>query len=660
MRRRRIRFPLLPLAAASVLLLWGCNPIPTGIWEISGTDAQLGPFQGTLEVRTGPEGGMEAIRLVELHDRTYPDGRTIELAWTGRVERALDEPWVLAFSLRRADFITEVGSVVRTEADRDPLPVRAWVRSAEADGLSLTYASSEDPDFHVEEVGVRAGEPGPEPIFRSERTVHATHPKPDPLIKALLFDLFETYHALPAVEPYVDHPAFQDAVHYQVVERTDFDYYRAHPDRIRVVNKVADAIGLEETAIRANAFRARFHEKASHYQAELTDRFVQPHGMVTGGLDLAGNEHPDYDGALWTGMYTYTQALRYRLTGEAEALEDVRRTLAAILTLMDITEDPRSFARTLRLASDPLPGGWHHGSGAFAHLDWREPGNNDMAKGLLMGMLAGWEVLPEGDPVRVQIPPHALGLIDLCEFMAEPAPECSATGSGLGLPSINPGAAYLMAGVTNDAPDLIALGLAWLRDPLLVAYAEVMGGGPIHVFGISDWSGNHLTLASTLALQWLLDRSGDAELAGIWRDASGRAWQILKTMDFPLHATLAVGVGALADPAEQEEAETMALWGLRTYPFPKHPYPVDHRIRGDFVLSPFPALPWKEDWVTNPGRQASLVAYGILESVGEKYWWKDNPFSIRGGGLGDEAVPGVDFLVIYWLARTHGLIGPED
>jgi hypothetical protein len=333
--------------------------IEPGVWSIRGTDAALGSFTGRLEIREAG-GGLEVSRVITLDDLTHDDGRAIDVVWTGEVGSRAPDSATLRLSLLRADFIRQVGELVRGPGDATPLEVVGSVRVGEERALAVTYAAADDPGFSVRETGVLEGPPGPAPIFRSGRSVRATHSEPDPITRGLLFALFESFHRLPEVAPFTDHPRFRRAVHFQVVERTDLDFYRANPERIRVVDKVVDAIAIAETEIRANAFRASFAEKAAFYQEGLSEEFVDGTGMVLEGVDEADMPIPDISSALWTGVYAWTQALRFRNTGEPEALDNLRRSLGGLFTLMDITGDPRTFARTLRAAParSPISTGW--------------------------------------------------------------------------------------------------------------------------------------------------------------------------------------------------------------------------------------------------------------------------------------------------------------
>ena len=643
-----------------------------GIWRLNGSDARLGSYTGLLELRERPnDGTLEAIRVVHLEHYSHQDGRGVDLVWTGTVADTAENGAQILVSLSRADFITQVGDVRRTAGDASPLKVFGKIQIG-SNGLDIHYTAPEDATFSVTENALRIGPSGSEPIWQSQRFERETHPDLAPFtlddtvkfvlstlfpnslldIDALqadprnyLFHYFADYHQLPAVQPYVNDPLFQRAMHLQIVDRTDFDYYQQNPNRLRVINKVVDPISLAETEIRANAFRTSLAAKESFYQEGLTREFVGPHGMVVRSIDALGQEQPDPDSALWTGVYTYTQALRYKISGEEEALTNLRRSLFGLLTLMDITGNSQTFARTLRLHAPVVEAPWHPGSGVFAQFDWLEGGNNDMAKGLVLGMIAGWEVLPQDDPLRQAISGHARGLLQLDVFQPNIADLRS-----------NEALAYLLAGVTNDgvlADLFVGTAQTLLRTPALKLYAQ-SGGGPFYLYGISDWSGNHLTLTTTLAFQRLLSHTNATDLQALWSRAPAVAWEKpLRRLDHPLHAALAVASGTLDDDAsKRKEAIDEVNWGLRSFPFPKHPYTVDHRIKGDFVLSPFPSLPWKQDWLTNAGRQQSIRAYPLFEQQVDEYRWNDGHFSTGGPGLGDQRVPGTDYLFLYWLSRN--------
>lgn len=630
------------------------------MWSIQGQDPVHGIYRGTLEIRKNGS-GLDVTRVVRFQAAKSGNGLQIGTVWTGRCESSRNSTAIAEFSLDRANFIVRAGGCTRIDADRTPFEVRGRIIEAAARDLLVEYGAQEDPDFSISESGVFANPVGPEPVWQSGRTVQpcSNAELPFHVLKPIFFGLLRNYHRQPAIRPFTRTTAFREARHFIVVDRTDFEFYRSNPHQIRLVDRVVDPISLAEEEIRASAFRSSLTDKAAYYQNLMDSGLVGRHGLVLNRMSPDGAERPDQDGALWTGIYAYTQALRYRLSGEAGALSNLRESLDGLFTLMDITGDPRTFARTLRLSGPPLAGGWVRGEGEFAHLDWLAGGNNDMSRGLVLGIIAGWSTLPPGDGLRETIPRRATEMLELCEFLEDPVADCDPKGKGLHLPSVNPGIAKLLAGLTNQDPMWIEEGHAWLRQPLLVAYAD-RGGGPVYFNGISDWSGNHLTLLKTLGLQWTLARTGERRLETAWVRASAQGWRVLHKLEQPLHAALAVASGSLTDPAELSKARDQALWGLQSFPVPKHPYPIDHRIRGDFVMSPFPSLPWKLDWWTNDERHQSLEARGRIEGPMKRYLWVENPFSFVSDGAGDDVLPGVDYLFLYWIARNGELISELD
>ncbi|MCU0363103.1 MAG: hypothetical protein MUE32_07080 [Bacteroidales bacterium] len=127
------------------------------------------------------------------------------------------------------------------------------------------------------------------------------------------------------------------------------------------------------------------HDKAMFFEKQVRERHMR-HGfnatlssMRNGDVTTGSLEDSDNDG-LWTSMYLASQAFRYSVTREDEALENVRESLDAMERLFSVNGIPgfpsRSFERRgykygdapWRRASDP---GW----------DWKSTTSSDEAIG---------------------------------------------------------------------------------------------------------------------------------------------------------------------------------------------------------------------------------------------------------------------------------------
>ncbi len=637
-----------------------------GVWRVVGCDRQLGKYHGKLEIKRGAS-GLTFTRMIEPLE-AYPGlDRKLNLVWTGRVNRETATPQ-FELSLHRAHFISQLGALSRTAEDAQPLHVTGVVRRFFTRWLKINYRAKQDAAFSAEEYAVRIGPPA-EPLWQTQYSLYATHENPqqpfippDPIFagrvesifgtpildKATLFQFFADYHQLPSVSPYLTRPEFQQSVHYQAIDHTDFAFYRRHPRHLRVVNKVVDPISLAEEHLRADAFSSGLAKKMVYYQRQLDHGGLVPaHGMLVKYVDADGQVADDINSALWTGVYIHTQALRYKHEGDAQALNNIRHSVQGLMTLMDITGDPHTFARTLRHTGPPLTENWRRGEAVFSHLDWLDGGNNDMAKGLALGLVAAWNALPVDDPLKPAIAAHAVALLELEVFQVD---------ANASFPSVNPAIAALLAGLTSRNEDLISQGLAWLRTPPMVYLAQ-QGAGVFYIFGFSDWSANHLASITVLIMQQLLAMTDDVALQALWKDTPQTIWRTLQKVEQPLQAVLALTTGDLADPQQQRMASRQALWGLRSFPLPKRAHSIDYRIRGDFVVSPFPSLPWQRDWLTNVRRLQGITAATLLAHRWDEYVWNDQHFAVSYSGLpAGINLPGADYLFLYWTAVDAGLV----
>ncbi|HVO29763.1 MAG TPA: hypothetical protein VMV18_03470, partial [bacterium] len=112
--------------------------------------------------------------------------------------------------------------------------------------------------------------------------------------------------------------------------------------------------------------------------------------------------------------------------------------------------------------------------------------------------------------------------------------------------------------------------------------------------------------------------------------------------------------GTAPDSAQADDVR----WRLREMTAPKIEADIDHTVSAEFVMSPYPALPWKLDWTTTD-RTQSLRGYPLFETQAGVYAWKDNPLNYRAFSVGS-GHPGADYLHAYWLARYAGVLAAGE
>ena len=94
------------------------------------------------------------------------------------------------------------------------------------------------------------------------------------------------------------------------------------------------------------------------------------------------------------------------------------------------------------------------------------------------------------------------------------------------------------------------------------------------------------------------------------------------------------------------------LWRLREMPFPKPIVNVDHRINPAFCMSPYPSLPWKNDWTTTDRTQA-LRSVPLFEEALDIFRFRTET---QYDGVTPAKPPAPEYLMAYWFGRKHGLI----
>ena len=196
------------------------------------------------------------------------------------------------------------------------------------------------------------------------------------------------------------------------------------------------------------------------------------------------------------------------------------------------------------------------------------------------------------------------------------------------------------------------------RDKNLVEKLWItQGDGLFNLWGIADWSGHHLAQVTFCQLRLLggASPSGDEQA---WRDAGISGLKVgfnnMLGCREPLLAVVAAA-GSVSGASDQGKDLLVEL----PCPKPSGDVEFDSRVSGDFCMSPYPNVPWKNDWMTNPGRMQSIDGRPYFYQDAGDNFFNGNPFSFD-GSLSDVRNPGQDFLHAYWLARLTGTLGPKD
>jgi hypothetical protein len=639
-----------------LFLLAACGPFGTqnelraevgGIWTVTGSDG-IGSYRGSVElIPTGAPQAFRFLRVIDYASSVVVEGnRSLSWVWEGTATEGAGGSIAVTVALQKADFVksrdTPRGTLVRTAADALPVQVTGtfepWMN-----GLAGGFSG---PGIKADETWSSPQPSGPQSIFAKQVYELPTHGSIPPAQREILFLTFSSFHTLPEVKPYVNLPKFQNPVHTIVIDVTDFDFYQQRPTVLRVVNKVIDDISLQETLARADAYKWALSGKAAFYDLEVAKSSIDPAtGMLFEFVAQGLGGVPSHDSALWTGAYVASQAYRYRVTRSPAAMANLIRSVQGLMTLLEITGDRRTFARSLRAATgNPVPP-WYAGTGPYSGLEWVVDGNNDMFKGVIFGLAHAHALLCEyptgNDALCARIRFNVTQIADNLS-VAQPSGQNRLA------------AQWLAAYVTHKFSYLLRASEEWARQ------APILSDGNATVVyqdGIADWSGTHLAFVEYMLFSLLAERyplpgidAGSTLRQGIEKiyGQFSRLWMGLWSVPFAKLGT-----------APHDDAVLAARWRLRETPAPQTQMAVDHRIRADFVMSPFPIAPWKQDW-TQTDRTQSLRSYPLFEAMTYTvYDWKEPPFMYRGDSRG-LSYPGADYLIAYWLGRHLGIFNDSE
>lgn len=629
-----------------------------GLYQVEGLDPKMGAYSGVAQVL-----GDRLVRKIKYRDFTY-NNYSVELIWTGVVSGD-----AVLFKVRKSQNLTKFEDYeLSPDRDLEGFVIRSVVRP----NGELDILGSQEKWVHTNK------NPGEHPLWVSERYQILSRGETDNLIldvvkKLGLGKVFVNFTKWAQASPLSDRLNISDNHHWHVYDPTDYLFYQNDKTTIRVTNKYINPLSLAEALTKRNAYAPSLAEKAKFFEEETQKYNLNEVGL----LEIAHiNENKEKvksevegDAALWTGVYVWSQALRFKQDKDPQALKNIRLSLQGLITLIEITDNSEEFARTL-IVSPPgetaLGDRLNQGTGPYSNIKWQNTGNNDMIKGIFLAFAVAYPILEENDPLKILISKKTDRLLNLKAVKERDYN----LGIAYGLKALYQNDKSVFEDYSNRLLNL----LTWTASELNLTHG-------FHFESIADWSGIHLTTITSLSqviLSQQLEKkfprnSLESYLAKkIKQQAQERLFKLSETYRSARRDFLTIVAHTFSPEARKsahhQKRVQQALWSLKEVPAPRfvgHGV-ADQKRNSDWSLSRWPALPWKllkgpfrvKDEKEFENRIQGIHSYPIFEALswGSPYLWKEAPFRVIDESPKNKIYFSADYLILYRIAREGGLI----
>lgn len=659
-------------------------------YEVSGTHSIYGKYHGFIDLHSNKL----ANRVIYYNDFRF-EGLKVREVWSGNYESPAGGSDIveLKFSLKQADIFNRVDQDVRTKSQfMTPCTVSYSLDLSKPQTLKLTNPGG----IYTEKLGKEFQRPSPVPAESPPFWVNERKRLPamgdkmafigELSMVTLFYPIMCVLRADPFYKSFENREEFKTRTQYCILDPTDFDFLRANPDTLSINNKVTDRIAMLESSLRASAYGTPLAKKASIYGKDMKENHINQFGLFSGALFDANDKFIDYtangDGALWSGMYAGSEAMRYLVTKDPEALANFKRTTSGLMLLMDVTGDEREFGRTAHpiIPGEQLSGPWARGAGPYQNIKYIKIGNNDMIKGLFHSFAWAYEILPPEDPFLKIVSEHARRLPKLRITHEKEHPANGLSAAGL---------AAIASGNVDDLYKYLTIYELVMQPVGLLRLDEGFYAG-----GIGDWSGVNLMMVSNvsqiLIAKNVAKRFRDVaphlvpfldEAVGHQRQKLIETWATYAHVrrDFMTIAADAFAVGKsslIQFPAgttptkwhrkeEWNSLRPLAVWSLRELPVPtsKHVLTYDYTWSPEWCLSYWPHLPWKSlvEAKTLDFYYLGAYNYPLFEGTSldsDNVW--TSAFDFRGSANPNYRNGRIDFLHVYWMGRLSGLLDEKS
>ncbi|HZU28449.1 MAG TPA: hypothetical protein VFA04_23185 [Bryobacteraceae bacterium] len=335
------------------------------------------------------------------------------------------------------------------------------------------------------------------------------------------------------------------------------------------------------------------------------------------------------DSALWTGHYLAAEAFRYKVTGDAAALANVKQAIAGIQSLIDVTGSdllarcavPANSPWAAGIESEEAPNGIH--SNSAAGEVWVGNTSRDQYSGVMFGLAVAYDMVDDAG-VRDSAAQLVTRLVSSLKAHAWTVlmPDGSASTTFV----IRPDEILALLEIAAHVnPEQFSSAFTLQRLALTASVAVPVG---VDVLSDSSYFKFNLDYINFYNLVRLSGADSSFTAAyRVLRDATASHQNAFFNMIDR----------ALQGPNTARDDETIALLGQWL-----------QKPRRDFSVNLAASVP------VCGGEACQPIPVPLRPPT--DFLWQRDPFQLSGGGSGSIESAGIDYILPYWMARYYGVL----
>ncbi len=339
------------------------------------------------------------------------------------------------------------------------------------------------------------------------------------------------------------------------------------------------------------------------------------------------------DSAIWTGHYLAAEAFRYQVTQSSDALNNIKRAIAGIKSLLDVTGTnllarclvPLSSPFAAGIQSEEAPNGIYTNSSAGYF--WVGNTSRDQYMGVIFGLGVAYDMVNDAG-VQSSISQLAARLIGFL----------SGNGWSVVMPDGSVSTTFLVR------PDEILTLLQVGRHVNSSAFS-------------TDYDLDRVLLAAGVLAPIAVDVSSDSSYFKFNLDYIS----FYNLVRLESSSAKSIYQAAYAVLRSATASHQNAMFDM-----------IDRGLNGPDAARDAEAAALINEWLERPSRDDTVDLENVVPVCGsqacqpipvvlrppDEYLWEESPFQLSAGGSGIIETAGVDYILPYWMARYFGVIAP--